>query len=53
MAVGQLTRDDRFYFMNGLQPFFELSGSEKPIASISWILPPLILWMCAASRSKG
>ena len=34
---------DEHYLTNGLQPFFELSGSEKPIASISCSLPPKIL----------
>ena len=37
--------------MNGLLPFFEYNGREKPVASISWILPPLILKMGAASGS--
>ena len=31
------------YLTNGLQPFFEFSGSVKPIASISCILPSKIL----------
>ena len=30
--------DSRTYFTNGFHPFFEYSGSVKPIASISWIL---------------
>jgi hypothetical protein len=38
------------YLRNSLRPFFEFSGSVKPIISIRCNLPPRILKMCVTSN---